>query len=119
MAPERNPRTVIRIGAVVLLLSTIIGYAYLRSKEFLTGPQLTILEPKNGQTVASTSPEVLLKGKAENIAFLTVNGAQVFTDEYGDFGRKLLLPAGLAIITVEAQDKFGRSITREVSLIVK
>ena len=115
----KDTRTIIKTTVIAVLLVLIITYTYLQTRDFLTGPQLTITSPENGQSVSSSSPEIILSGETSHISFLTVNGLQVFTDENGTFSRKLLLPEGYTIITVEAQDKFGRSITREIQLIVK
>lgn len=114
-----NPRLILKISGIVIGLAAILIYTLFQAHEFIAGPKLEIFTPKNGETIASTSAEVLLKGNADNISFLTINGLQVFTDEQGDFSRKLLLPEGLAIITVEAQDKFNRSVKKEIQLFVK
>jgi len=114
-----NSRSLLKTLVITFGVVVLLGYAYFQTRDFLSGPQLVITEPQNGQTVASTSPEILVRGHAEHISFLTINGLQVFTDENGDFSRKLLLPDGLVIITIEAQDKFKRSVKEELQLLVK
>lgn len=114
-----DSRSLLKTFVIVFGIIVLLAYAYIQAYDFIIGPQLVITSPKNGETVASTSPEVIVRGHAEHISFLTINGLQVFTDENGDFARKLLLPEGLAIITIEAQDKFKRSTKEELQLIVK
>ncbi|HEY4499431.1 MAG TPA: hypothetical protein VJH94_05245 [Candidatus Paceibacterota bacterium] len=114
-----HPRLLLKSISIITALLVLLIYGLFQAHEFIAGPTLTIVEPKNGSTIASTSPEVVLKGNAKNISFITLNGLQIFTDENGDFSRTLLLPQGLAIITVEAQDKFNRSVRKEIQLLVK
>lgn len=114
-----EPRTILKFSLVGIAFAALLAYAYLQGRDFIEGPQLTIISPKNGQTIASTSPLVALRGTAAHIAFLTVDGLQIYTDEKGSFSRALLLPTGYSIITVKAQDKFGRSITKEVQVVVQ
>ncbi len=116
---RNDPRTRLKVGVICIGVIALLLYAYFQARDFLAGPQLVILSPENGITVASTSPEIIVRGHAEHISFLTVNGLQIFTDEKGGFTRKLLLPAGYTIITIEAQDKFGRSVKKELQFIVK
>ena len=114
-----DSRPVFKVTIIVVGLLVLLIYGYIQAREFITGPKLELSSPKNGETIASTSPEVVVQGRAQHISFLTINGRQIFTDEKGDFGSKLLLAEGYTIITVEAQDKFKRSVKRELQLIVK
>ena len=111
--------SVLKIAGAIVVFLILVSYGLFQAHDYITGPKISIDSPKNGETISSSTPEVLLKGRAENISFLTVNGLQIFTDENGNFERELLLPPGLAIITVEAQDKFSRSIRKEIQLFVK
>ena len=114
-----NPRSMVVFGIVGIILCGFVVYGYFQSRTIITGPILTISSPTNGQTIASTSPEILIRGTARNISFLTIGGVQTFTDEQGAFARELLLPEGYSIITIEAQDKFNRSVKKELQLFVK
>jgi len=62
---------------------------------------------------------VLLRGSAERIAGLTVNGRQIFTDEAGTFQDSLLLLPGYNVITVAAKDRFNREVTEILHVIFK
>jgi hypothetical protein len=106
-------KTFIIIGAFVLL----IGYAGFRAQSFIQGPQLTITSPTSGTT--TTSSVVEISGTTKNISFITLNGDKIFTDKNGVFKNKLLLSYGYNIITVEAKDRFGRTIDRNIQLVYK
>ena len=92
-------------------------YAYHQSREYLRGPRLTIETPADG--AAFTSPLIMLSGTAENVAFFTLNGRQIFTDESGRFGEQLLLQEGYTIITLEAKDRFGHRAEKRLELVYK
>ncbi|OHA18741.1 MAG: hypothetical protein A2664_04515 [Candidatus Taylorbacteria bacterium RIFCSPHIGHO2_01_FULL_46_22b] len=114
-----DTRSALKFSLIAIALLTLLIYGYFQASSIITGPVLTISSPRNGQTVSSTSPSVLLEGTATGVSFLTINGLQVFTNEKGIFARKLLLTEGYNIITVEAQDKFKRSVKKELQLIVR
>ena len=58
---------------------------------------------------------VTLTGNTHNIVKLTLNGMEIHTNEQGAFTRILLLENGYTIMTLQAQDRFGRetSVVRE------
>lgn len=114
-----DSRPILKVASIILGLLILLVYGYFQARELITGPRLEISSPKNGETLASTSPEILVRGHAKNISFLTINGRQVFTDESGYFSSTLLLGEGYTIITIEAQDRFKRSVKRELQLIVR
>ncbi len=92
-------------------------YAYFQSREYLQGPVLTIDEPLSGSL--STTSLIALHGTAKNVAFLTLNGRQIFTDELGRFSESLLLSEGYSIMTLEAKDRFGHTKTKKLELVYK
>jgi hypothetical protein len=63
---------------------------------------------------------VMLQGSAENIAFLSLNGRQIYTDKKGYFQETLVLENGYTVATVQAQDRYGRSssYTKEFVYII-
>jgi hypothetical protein len=93
----------------------ILVYGGIQGRAFLEGPAITIISPENGATVED--PGLFIRGVAERISYLTLNGRQIFVDEEGRFEEKLLLPRGYTILVIEARDKFDRS-TKEVLQIV-
>ncbi|OHA27331.1 MAG: hypothetical protein A3C06_00575 [Candidatus Taylorbacteria bacterium RIFCSPHIGHO2_02_FULL_46_13] len=114
-----DTRALVKITLIIFALVGLSAYAYVQTRAILTGPTLLILSPANGASVASTSPQITLRGEAHNISFITINGLQMFVDEQGKFARTLLLANGYNIITIEAQDKFNHSVKKELQLIVK
>jgi hypothetical protein len=62
----------------------------------------------------SHTQHVTVTGTAKNIVKLTLNGREIHTNETGDFTHELVLENGYTILTLAAQDRFGRatSLTR-------
>lgn len=101
--PRGNRIKILFAASLVLIIS---GYALSKSLLFIEGPELTISSPSEGMV----SKEELLPivGEAKNIAFLSLNGRQIYTDEAGRLYDELLLFPGYNVITVSASDRFGR-----------
>ena len=114
---ERTPKLIAGISLIVLIAIGLGVYVYLQSKEYLRGPIITIEEPQNGSM--STTSLVSLHGSARTVAFLTLNGRQIFTDEQGRFQEELLLSFGRNIISFSGQDRFGRQVIKTVEVFYK
>lgn len=114
---EKTPKLIIGISTIAIIAVGLIVYAYFQSREYLQGPLLTIDEPLNG--ALSTTSLVALRGTARNVAFLTLNGRQIFTDEMGRFEESLILSEGYSIMALEAKDRFGHSTEKRLELVYK
>lgn len=107
------PRWFLLMLAALLVAGTI-GYGLFEARRLITGPQLTIESPLDGSATSSTA--VLISGRAENIAFLTINDKPALTDEAGNFSQLLTPAPGYAIFTVAATDRFGRRVTKDIRI---
>ena len=101
------------VGVVLLIL---LGYGAMEAWPLIKGPTLTLTSPTPG--AVSEDGIVSVSGVAERITALTLNGAQVLPDEQGHFSRLIVLPRGGAILEATASDRFGRTITKQVSVYV-
>lgn len=110
---SRRSISIAAAGAAGLLIG---GYALFEAWRLIEGPRLTIYEPAAGS--ATSSPGVVVRGKAENISFLTVNDRPAYTDEYGNFTEVLSPPPGYTVVTVAATDRFGRRAAESIPLSV-
>ena len=102
----------LRVAGTILLIGFIVAYVLFQARNFIEGPQVALSD--TGGTV-HTSRTIALSGNAENITILTLNGREIHTNEAGDFEETLVLENGYTIMTLHAQDRFGRStsLTRE------
>ncbi|MCH7756724.1 hypothetical protein IIC45_01410 [Patescibacteria group bacterium] len=109
--------TYIRVLLALALVGSIIWYAYRKSADFLEGPTIIIHTPENGITVTHSLVEI--KGTAEHIAHISINGRKIFVTEEGLFSEQLLLSLGYNIITLEARDRFDREVKKSLELVYK
>ena len=105
MLPYRD----IRLTQIVLgiFFVIVVLYAYYEARGLIYGPAISI--PSN--LPVSHSPFITLRGKAERISLLTMNGKALSVTEDGVFEEPYLLAPGYNRIVLRAQDKYGR--TRE------
>lgn len=101
------------IIAIVVLL--VVGYSALKVKNLAIGPEITLLSPLDG--ASAKTDLVNIKGKAERISQIFINGRKIFTDEAGNFNEPYLLANGYNILEIMAQDKFGRKVEKKVQLV--
>lgn len=99
-----------------LLGLLLVLYILFQARFLILGPQISIHAPKDAEEVFD--PVLTISGKAKNVAWLTLNGKQIFTDEDGLWSEKLLLSPGTSIMTVSGKDRFGRETQEQVRVIL-
>ena len=104
---------ILLFGAMALV---IIGYAYLKTKDYIAGPQIIITSPLNGSSVSN--PLIEIVGVAKNISFISLNDRPIFIDEKGNFKEKLLLYPGYNIMSVKAEDRYKRNVEKNLEIIL-
>ena len=113
----KTPRNWFTIIAFIVAFSAIGGYALLQAHNLLLGPMLTVSEPRDGSSISSTTPLVLVSGHVKNISSLTLNGSKIFTESDGRFARNIALNIGYNVVTLEARDKFDKVVKKSLQLI--
>lgn len=101
---------------IIVFLVLFLGYAIFEAKKLLSGPSLTILEPKNGQSF--TTQNNTIRGTVSNASFIKLNDRQIFVDKNGIFEEPLTLLSGYNILRVEVEDKFGKKVQKELKLFL-
>ncbi len=103
---------------VAIGIVCVVGfYFFHQSKAYIIGPQINIITPLNGETLAHSY--VLIKGESANVSSLSVNGHPVLAGNFGNFETGLLLAKGYNIIRISAKDKFGRTAVKKLEVVVK
>ena len=106
---KNNPFTlgrIMRITGTIVLLVLILFYVQFQSRNFINGPSITL---SDDYEVVQHSQSFVLRGTTENIVKLTLNGLDITTDEQGNFEHPVHLERGYNIVTLYAEDRFGRS----------
>ncbi len=103
-----------------LIFSLVAGfgiYGAYKARGFMAGPEIALESPRNGEVAANSYVNV--KGRAKNIASISLNGRMIFVDENGNFKENLLLARGYNIMEVKAVDKFGKEVKVRREVILK
>ncbi len=100
--------------AIIALLAGVFWYMLFQARNLLLGPEVVIVSPE--ETV-QRERTITLAGTTKNIVSLTLNGRSIFTDEKGSFENMLVLEDGYTIMTLRAEDKYGRMVTLSKSFV--
>lgn len=93
-----------------MLMIALLWYGAFQARLFISGPAL-MLAPDTA-TLHETRM-VTIEGTARNVTAVTLNGRPIFTDDEGRFREQLVLENGYTIMTLRAQDRYGREQTLE------
>lgn len=104
-----------RLGKIVfaVFFLIIIVYAYYEARGMLYGP---VINTSSGATV-SHERFITIKGTADRISSLFMNGKAITVTENGAFEEPYLLSDGYNRIILRAQDKYGRSSDKVLEII--
>lgn len=98
-----------------LVLFSIIGvFAYMKMSFVIKGIQIEAKVEHSGD-----SPVATIEGKAKNAVYITLNGREIFIDKDGSFSEPVVLIPGFSVITINTQDKFGKSKEKKFQLVYK
>lgn len=112
---RRNHDSKIKVLLIVIGIALLLSYMLFNFRIFIKGPQIDSIEPQNGSSFSE--PFIIVRGKAKNISYISLNDTPIFVDEKGNFGQKLLLSPGLSIIKLYARDKFEREVTKTLEYV--
>lgn len=109
-----TPRGIILTSGIILALLGLI-YVGIQIKSVLAAPFLQITDPASDTAVSGNS--LVVAGRAEIGADVTINNQAVLTDRGGVFNESLVLSPGVNIIEIKAINKFGKEsrIVRKIN----
>ena len=108
-------KTIMTLAIIIVIVTAIAGYSYFETRTLIKGPQVSINTPRDGETLKD--PLVDITGTAGNISYLSLNDRQIYVDDKGNFNEQLLLSPGYNVWTLQAKDKFGRTVSKKLELI--
>ena len=107
-------RKKIRIASIIVILVLLSAYGIFQARNLAEGPIVSITAPLNG--AVSSSSVVTISGTAKNVAFMTLDGEQIYTDEQGNWSEDRVLAQGYNVVTLYAKDTFGKETTKTLEL---
>ncbi|MBX4206520.1 hypothetical protein KW784_01915 [Candidatus Parcubacteria bacterium] len=102
---------------LVVLGVALAAYILFQARFLILGPRVWIDIPADGAVLSE--PVATVSGRAENVAWITLNGTQIYTDQQGLWSEKLPLAEGPSIMTVRVRDRFGREREKSVTIILR
>lgn len=108
MPNELEFRTIVRAAIIFVLLCMVFAYVTFQARFLLVGPQISLIDTPSA---LQNERQILLSGRAVNIARLWLNDRQIFTDVNGEFSEALILENGYTVATLRAEDRYGRETT--------
>lgn len=110
----KNNNTKWWLGAVsYTMLFIVIGiFTYSKIDFLLHGVEISASVDHN-----DSSRIAEIKGSAKNAVYLSLNGREIFIDKDGSFTEPLALLPGLSVVTLDAQDKFGKTSEKKFEVM--
>lgn len=109
----RSPKSYLIAGVILVVLS----YVLYQFSFLFVGPKLTLSSPKNGDVISSNI--VIIMGKTDPYATVTVNTEDVYVDLSGAFKKTLYVYSGNDTVTVTAKNRYGKETKKEAKIVVK
>lgn len=111
MRPSRDSRFIRLLLTLFFLLAA--GYALYEAQGLLYGPSITLSENAPSSLTAFT----VIKGRAERISELRLNGNIISVTESGEFNEPYLLADGSNRVVLEARDARGRTASKTLDIV--
>lgn len=105
---DRKKKTLALAGLFVLAI-VFSTYALFQAREYLLGPSVEIVEPKNYEIAEKKI--ITVYGKIERASFVTLNGKDIFIEANGILKEEIALQKGYNFIKIWVKDRFGREKT--------
>ena len=110
--------SILKVLFVVALIVLVLIYTQFQARNFIQGPSISLSTP---HVPIQNEQRIVLEGSVENIVKLTLNGREIHTNEDGEFSEFIILENGYTVVTIYAEDRFGRSekVEREYVYVEK
>lgn len=95
---------------LIAVIALFCMYVLWQARFLITGPEITLTELPN---VVQNSREIIIGGTATNITAITINDRPIVTDEIGNFRQSIILENGYTIVSIKAEDRYGRETVIE------
>ena len=102
----------VKLFAAWMSILMLVSYGLFNARSLILGPSVEIFTP--ARDTETESNILVVKGRAKNITFISLNEKPIFVDTEGLFEDKLLLSPGSNIIEVKAKDRFQNEVVKTV-----
>jgi len=109
-----TPRSIV-VVMIFLLVGGAFFYLFREFQAFAGAPRLIILSPAERTTIIETN-EIIVQGKTDKGARVSINNQSVFVGSAGEFSDKLTLQSGLNTVTIVAINRFDKEKSETLSI---
>jgi len=109
-----TPRSIV-VVMIFLLVVAASFYLFREFQAFAGAPRLIILSPAERTTIIETN-EIIVQGKTDKGARVSINNQSVFVGSAGEFSDKLTLQSGLNTVTIVAINRFDKEKSETLSI---
>ncbi|HAE36468.1 MAG: hypothetical protein UR85_C0005G0024 [Candidatus Nomurabacteria bacterium GW2011_GWF2_35_66] len=110
---DKNIKWWLGTMSCVVLFSTIGIFALMKMSFLLKGVQVEAAIERSGTAIT------YITGKAEHATHISLNGREIYIDKDGSFRESIALIPGFSVITINTEDKFGKSKEKKFQLVYK
>ncbi len=98
-----------------MMLFVLIGvFTYIKMSFLIKGVQIIAnIEHREDTSV------IIVRGVAKNANFISLNGREIFIDKDGSFSESIALIPGVSVVTINTEDKFGKSNVWKKQIVYK
>lgn len=114
MHRQTSLKKILRMSGISIFFLFVTLYGVWRSSDLLFGINLSVKGIKNDQSF--TDPILTLSGTARHATEINIDGRLVPVDQDGTWTDTIALLPGHNVVTVLAQDKFKKIITKRYSV---
>lgn len=104
----------LKIAAAVIVVLGVLAYALWRSLDYGRGPSIIVEEPSDWSSTSTST--IVVRGRIERANFISLNGSPLAIDERGNWSNTIVLFPGTNITTLEARDRFDRTVRLDVHI---
>lgn len=115
MSPIYDFRKILEKYFAILLILIAFIYGCYRAYPLISGPEIIINSPKEGETVASSTFKI--SGYVIRAKEITLQGHPITIDDKGFFSETLVPYSPYTIIVMTAKDGYGTSIVKTMRVI--
>ena len=107
----------IKLFVITASIILLISYGLCNARNLIMGATIEIFSPT--PNLETEQNILVIKGRAKNISFLSLNEKPIFVDTEGLFEEKLLLSPGSNIIEIRAKDRFKKEVLETIKVYYK
>ncbi len=114
---RRETKFYLKVIVISIFLFILIGYGIFEVWNYATGPRLMVNSPISGQAVSESL--ITISGGSKNSKLITLNDRPIVIDKAGNFEEKILLAYGYNDLVLRAEDRFGKTVEKEIKIVYK